>query len=81
MLRDKLDGFSVGGFQCPDNGIPCVLLFDEDREMVYAEVENNGFDYLEEQINEAEKWCKRFGVKHCETEEDAVYMCREIEER
>jgi hypothetical protein len=78
-IRHDLTGVSAGGFQCPDNGIPCVLLFDEHQELVWAEVERNGYDYSEEDIEETEAWCKSFGYRHCGTYEDAGWMCSDIE--
>jgi len=55
-------------------------LFDEDAETVYAEVENNGFDYQEEEIKEAEEWCRKFGVRTCASFEEACWVCDKIEQ-
>ena len=73
----------AGGFQCPDNGVPCVLMYDEDNQTVYAELENNGFDIEEDMIKEAEAWCERYNKtkRLVESFEDACWMPDAIERR
>ena len=74
------------GEQWLENGIPItfVLECDDDYYYLSVEVQNNAYDFYDEnpeydrsELNKAEKFCKEFGCKICENLDEVNKFVRE----
>lgn len=69
------------GFQCPDNGIPIIGEWDEETGVLTFDLEDELRDaeYCpQEEIEEAQKWCDRYGRLIFKTDDKANEYLRSL---
>ena len=75
--------FNSGDFQCPYSGWGVYFIFDEDKEIIRAEVCDIGIwdvDKCEpEMLKDTQDWCDRFGVRPCDTLDEARKVAHEYD--
>lgn len=71
----KMDIYYSSDFQCPDTGVPVMLVYDSEYDAITAEIcealEHQYRDFVNDDIlMDTEKWCCKF-YKHAESFEEA----------
>jgi hypothetical protein len=70
---------STGDFQCPDSGWGCIISWDLDRSIMWAEVCTEGAWKVEDENEISEDtyhWCNIFSIRSAENSEEANNVLR-----